>query len=238
MIMRKILRSSLLLMTMSLSAIAAHGKEVKEITFDFFATGGGSTLVDATYFLSADELYHSRFAVGDKFMAGFEVPVNKLLSTEIAYTQGANNLIVTGIDFYPRQTLVYPVHNHMTSLDALAHSPIALFGIRPYAVAGVEYGRFEPTYQAKYVAVTYGFGATKDVTITGNDKMGLNIGIGLDRKIFRRVSFRLDLRDYVTSSPAFGLPHRSPNGAIFPVSGRANNLEYTAGFVIHIGKKK
>ena len=74
--------------------------------------------------------------------------------------------------------------------------------------------------------------------ITHNDKVGISMGVGLDRKIMKRLSFRVDIRDHVTGSPAFGIPPQPTpdNFASFPVAGRANNIVYTAGIVFHLGK--
>jgi hypothetical protein len=99
----------------------------------------------------------------------------------------------------------------------------------------VEYDRFSPTQAAINLATNHGFGAVSTALINHNDKFGFNMGVGVDRKIFKRLSLRIDVRDHVTSSPAFGLPN-SYSAAVFPVAGRANNIVYTAGIVFHLGK--
>ena len=73
--------------------------------------------------------------------------------------------------------------------------------------------------------------------INHNDKFGLNMGGGLDRKLTKRLTFRIDLRDHVTGSPAFGLPGQFAIVLrFFPSPGAPIIIEYTAGFVFHIGK--
>lgn len=166
------------------------------------------------------------------------MPYGKLLSIESAYSYGPNNLVVTNTNAFPHVGVVYPVRDYIVSLSAVIHAPVSLFHIRPYAEGGVEYDRFSPTPAAITLARNQGFASVSTALITHNDKFGINLGGGLDRKLTKRLTFRIDLRDHVTSSPAFGLPPQ-PNAnsiASFPVSGRAHNLEYTAGIVFHLGK--
>ena len=102
----------------------------------------------------------------------------------------------------------------------------------------MEYDRFSPTPAAVTTATNQGFAAVSTAIINHNDKFGINLGVGLDRKLTKRLTFRIDLRDHITSSPAFGLPPKPTfdSAATFPVAGRANNIEYTAGIVFHLGK--
>jgi opacity protein-like surface antigen len=222
-----------------LSVGAAHARDIfQDAKADVFLLGGGSTLVDANYFDSAGRAYHSRFDLGPKFMLGVEAPYGKLLSIETAYSYGPNNLVVTNTNVFPHVGTVYPVRVYIGSLSAVIHSPVARFHIRPYAEGGVEYDRFSPTPAAITVAEDQGFGAVSTALITHNDKFGLNVGGGLDRKLTKRLTFRIDLRDHITSSPAFGLPPKptADSAASFPVPSRAHNIEYTAGLVFHLGK--
>ncbi len=103
----------------------------------------------------------------------------------------------------------------------------------------MDYDRYSPTDSAVAYAYAHGFAAVAtQVDINHNDKFGLNAGIGLDRKLSKHWTFRIDLRDHTCGSPAFGLPHipTADSAATYPVTGRANNIVYTAGFVYHLGK--
>ena len=200
-----------------------------------FLLGGASTLVDAEYFQSAGRQYHSRYDLGPKFNVGVAVPYNKILSIEAAYSFGPNDLIVTNTNVFPHVGVVYPVRDSIASLSAVFHAPFAFHGLRPYGEAGGEHDRFTPTPAAITTAKTHGFGAVSTAAINANTKFGLNFGGGLDRKIMKRVTLRLDVRDHITSPPAFGLPNPQ-SAADFPVTGRAHNIEYTAGIVFHVGK--
>jgi len=166
------------------------------------------------------------------------VPYGKLLSIESAYSSGPNNLVVTNTNVFPHVGVEYPIRAYIGSLSAVFHAPVSLFHVRPYAEGGVEYDRFSPTPAAITTAQNQGFASVNTAHITHNDKFGINLGGGLDRKLSKRLTFRIDLRDHITGSPAFGLPPQPNSDSIasFPVSGRAHDLVYTAGILLHLGK--
>jgi len=228
----------MVLLTFAVGAVVAQARDPLQPKFDVFVLGGGSTFVDPHNFASADHLFHSRFEVGPKFTFGVAAPYGKLLTIETAYSFGPNDLVVTDTNIFPHVGRLYPVRTSSGSLAAVVHAPALLFKVRPYAEGGVEYDRFSPTAAAISTAKNEGFGAVSTANITYNDKFGVNVGGGLDRKLMKRLTFRIDLRDHITSSPAFGLPSRPgfDNGAIFPVPGRAHNIQYTAGILFHVGK--
>ncbi len=242
---KKIVGGLMVLAVGCLSAGAGQAVDLHNLLpgaqLDIFGLAGGSTLVDAQYWLSAGNLFHSRFTAGTKFMIGADVPYGKIVSIETAFTMGPNNMIVTNTDQNPRQDILYRTRFYSGSASALFHAPAVrrLFQVRPYAELGMEYDRYSPTDQAVAYAYNYGFAAVAtQVDINHNDKFGLNAGGGLDRKLSKRWTFRIDLRDHICGSPAFGLPYipTTDSAASYPVKGRANNLEYTAGFIYHLGK--
>ena len=234
--MKKTVQGLMALAVLFLSTGAAQARDFK---FDVFALGGASTLYDAGYFDSAGRQYHSRFDLGPKFTLGVAVPYGKLLSIETAYSSGPNNFIVTNTNAFPHVGVQYPVRDYIGSMSAVVHAPFSLFHLRPYGEGGVEYDRFSPTPAAITTAKNQGFAAVSTASINHNDKLGLSFGGGLDRKIMKRVTFRVDVRDHITSSPAFGLPPQPTldSNAFFPVTWRAHNIEYTAGIVFHLGKQ-
>jgi opacity protein-like surface antigen len=238
--MKKTVQGLMALAVLLLSTGAGQARDLlKDAQADVFALGGASTLVDAQYWNSAGYLFHSRMEMGTKFSLGVAVPYGKMLSIETAFTYGPNNLVVTNTDKFPHVGVVYPERVYMGSIAGVVHAPFALFHIQPYAEGGAEYDRFSPTPAAIALATSQGFGAVSTAIITHNDKVGISLGGGLDRKLTKRLTFRIDLRDHVTGSPAFGLPYRPTAdslGASFPVSGHANNIMYTAGILFHLGK--
>jgi opacity protein-like surface antigen len=238
--LKKTVQGLVALAMLLLGTGAAQARDfVKELNFDVFLLAGGSTMVDPTYFDSAGRLYHSRFEIGPKYNVGIAVPYGKILTIETAYSTGSNNLVVSNQNVFPHVGVVYPVRASLGSISGVFHAPFTRFHVRPYGEVGVEYDRFTPTPAAVSYALSHGFATTSTAIITHNDKAGLNFGAGLDRKLTKRITFRIDLRDHIAGSPAFGIPPRATNdslGAAFPTSGRANNIEYTAGILFHIGK--
>jgi opacity protein-like surface antigen len=206
---------------------------------DVYGLVGGSTIIDAQYFDSAGRLYHTRFEPSPKFNIGVAVPYNKFLSIESGFSYGPNDLVLTNTNIFPHTSplsvTVFPVNVYLGTLSAVVHAPFSARHFQPYVEAGLEYDRFSPTQSAIIDAVQHGWASTSTALINHNDKFGFNLGAGLDRKLTKRLTFRIDARDHVTSSPAFGLPN-SYSAAIFPVKGHCNNLVYTAGFVYHLGK--
>ena len=227
-----------------LAASAGQGRDLlQNAQADVFVLGGGSTLVDATTYLTAGRTYHSRFELGPKGTVGVAVPFGKLLSVETAFTMGPNNLFLANENIFPHSapgaSLTYPSRTYIGSMSAVVHSPATWRHLRPYAAGGIEYDRFSPTPGAKSTALSDGFGpVVTDVIIAHNDKFGLNLGGGLDRKLTKRLTFRIDFRDHVTGSPAFGLPpvQTLDSNAVFPAKGHAHDLVYTAGILFHVGK--
>lgn len=225
------------------SGAAQAADLLKNAQADVFVLGGGSTMVDSQQWQSV-ALYHSRMDLGYKFTIGVDVPYRTILSIESAFTYGPNNLYVENVNIFPHTVQAgsvreYPVNDYIGSLSAVVHAPFTFRHLHPYAVGGVEYDRFSPSDAAVAAAKASGFGATSTTIMTHNDKVGLNLGIGVDRKLFKRVTFRIDIRDHVTSAPGFGIPPKPTTdslGASYPVKGRANNIVYTAGFVFHLGK--
>jgi hypothetical protein len=218
-----------------LSAVAAHARDIR---FDVIVMGGGSTLFDTRYFTSADERYRSRFVTDARYIVGVEVPLGKILAVEATFASGHNNLVVANTSLNPVATTTYSVRNNVASVDLLAHAPFSRLGFRPYLAVGWDYHRYAPTLAGKETAESQGFGAVSTATLVATDKLGMNCGGGIEHKIFRRVSLRLDVRDHFSGSPTFGLPPQSSIRAIFPAKGLAQNVVYSAGLVIHFGKRK
>jgi hypothetical protein len=244
MVKRKTVQGLLVLAVLFWSTRGAQARDIfKDIQADVFALGGGSTLVDAQDFDSAGRLMHTRFEVGSKWSVGVAVPYGKLLNLETAFTTGPNNLWLTNTEIFPHtqaagSVVEYPAKFSSGSESAVFHAPFSFRHFRPYAEGGVEFDHYTPSREAIATARYEGWATVNTALLTHNDKFGMNVGVGIDRKFTKRFTFRIDVRDHITSSPAFGLPRVETEDsiAVYPVSGRANNLVYMAGILFHLGK--
>ena len=244
--MKKTVQALIVLTALFWSTGGAQAKDLlQNLGADVFGLVGGSTIVDAQYFYSAGRLYHTRFEPDYKYTLGAAFPWGKMLSLETAFTAGPNNLVLTNTNVFPHVGVVYPVKDYIGSLAAVVHArtvgtPKVHIHFRPYAEAGIEYDRFSPTPAAVSYAYHEGWASTSTTIMTHNDKFGMNVGVGLDHRLSKRLTFRVDMRDHITSSPAFGIQRVvtpvSLNLGVYPVKGRANQMVYEAGFVYHLGK--
>jgi len=193
-----------------------------------FVMGGGSFLEDERFFTSLGDRFRSNYASGGKITFGGEFSLAPVFGFEGSYGYGRNNVRVT--DLATSQTLGYGVRTQRLSANLVAHSPIPVLGVRPYATAGLEYDHLGPTGQAKTLAFTQGF-ADQLVTLGASNQVGFNYGGGVEWSFFPTLALRLDLRDHITGTPTYGL-----SSARFPVSGAAHGVELSAGLTFHLGK--
>ena len=210
----------------------------------FFVMGGGSSILDNRSFyepIANTVLYKTRYAIGGKGTAGVELPIkkSKTWSFEVAYGFGENNLKLANYNYSYYPTTAYSQWANRINAGLVLRPNYTYRSGRPYLVAGVEYNRFSPTSGANKVAAEEGF-AFEPTAKLGNDSMGgAYIGGGMDWKITSKVGLRMDVRDHVFKSPNLGLPNAQPGTpglAWFPVTGNAQNVEYSIGLVYRFGK--
>lgn len=234
MIVRKFVRGFLILMILGASAAALHAQRYR-----VFAMGTASSLFAKKYYNVYGAAFGSTYKIDHGFMVGGEYHVWRNLGVEGAYTRVLNTLVVT--NFFnspvPIRGTGYDIGNQRVSLDAVAHSSNYIRGVRPYLSVGVEFDRFEPVGHAAETA-RGGFNGVPNTVLSPDDKFGYNFGFGLEIKLVRMVDVRVDLRDHITGIPTFGLPKQATSGftAYYPISGTANHIEASAGFVFLFGK--
>ena len=207
-----------------------------------FVTGGVTSLRDARSFEEAFIPYSTNYANGGGANVGFEMPLKKsqMFGLEFSYGLNQNNLRLNDLNTNPIVTKSYGLRDNRFSGDLVVHSPSAYHNARPYFVVGAEYDEYAPTGHAENLATTTGFAYYPTAKLSSEGHAGVNFGGGIDYRLTEKLSVRLDVRDHITGSPAFGLPYAATTAspAWFPVSGNASNLEYTIGFVYHFGGEK
>lgn len=234
MIVRKLILGFAILMILSASASALHAQGYR-----VFATGVASSLFCKRYYTVYGAAFGSTYKIDHGLTVGGEIPLRKKLGVEASYTRDLNTLVIT--NFYnaaaPNSETGYDIGTQRVSLDAVAHSSTYIKGVRPYLAAGVEYDRFAPAGHAAQTAMG-GFNGVPGTVLKPDDKFGYNFGFGLEVKLIRMVDVRIDLRDHITGAPTFGLPRQAASGlaAYYPISGSANHVEASVGFVYSFGK--
>jgi len=191
-----------------------------------FAMGTVSSLYAKNLYSEFGTDFQSSYKVGGGLTLGAEFRMNRILGVEGSYTVSRNNLAVTNTTNSSEQG--YGIHNQRFAADAVAHAPISFLRLKPYLAAGVEFDHFSAPSSTT-------FSGLPNVTFGAANKVGVNYGGGVDWGFLPHIALRIDVRDHLTGIPTYGFPSSAATRAYFPVSGLANNLEYSAGIVFHVG---
>lgn len=223
----------ILLLSAGAPALQAQGYRV-------FVMGGGSGLFNKRYYNVYGVSFGSTYKTGAGFTAGAEIPLIRHLSVEGSYGYVLNNLAVTNFfnSAVPNDEVGYSIRDQRVSVDAIAHGTKTIKGVRPYLAAGIEFDRFAPTTSAAALAKSAGFNGVRGAVLSPDNKFGFNFGFGVDVHLIGMLALRIDARDHLTHSPTYGLPSSASSGftAYYPIGGRAQDIELSAGFVVHFGK--
>jgi opacity protein-like surface antigen len=228
---KKIVRGVITVLALCWCATAAHAGDNR-----LFVMGGGSSLFNTNSFTQDYRRWESYYVTGGKGIIGGELPLSENLGFEGAYSFGNNNINITNLTADPNTTTGYGIQVHRVSGNFVYHIPKLISGVRPYLTGGLEYARFSPMASAKEMASTSGFGGTTKVDLASDGRFGFNYGAGFEWKLTRALGLRIDVRDHFTGSPDFKLSTEAGTPGAFPVSGLAQNVEYSAGLVFHFGK--
>ncbi len=107
--------------------------------------------------------------------------------------------------------------------------------IRPFFSAGLGMVRFNPTDEAKLLALGGDF-IDDPTPLTSSVEVSFTVGGGLEARLNRWLGLRFDFKDNMSLIPRFGLEETSsgPGGIFFPVSGLLHNVEAAAGIVFYL----
>jgi hypothetical protein len=229
---RKLLQGLLVVAFACASAGALRAQDLR-----LFIEGGVSSLHTKQYYQVYGASFSSTYRTGNSFTVGGEYPIFKTLSAEGSYSRFRNNLAVTNYvnSTTPTDVIGYGIQGQRISLDANAHSGKPIKGVRPYLVFGLDLNRFAPTSGGAALAQSRGFNGVADTVLKTDDRIGYNFGGGFDIGITHMLAIRIDARDHVSRTPSYGLPGSATSsfGAYYPVTGKMQDLVFSAGFVIH-----
>ena len=196
---------------------------------------GASLPSGSRTFVVGPNVFDTQFQNGAKLGLRGAVNIREHWGVEATYSFSADGLQIT-------QVAPATVQNFGVHIDEFTGNALFFFTgherlLRPFLTAGLGGSHFSPTDNAKLMATTNFLG--QRAVITGSSEFDFNFGAGIEARPWDHFGVRFDLRDHVTGFPSFGLPQNATgaNAPFFPVSGRVQDVELTAGFVYHfLGK--
>jgi opacity protein-like surface antigen len=227
----KFLASLVVVTALCLNATALRAQGIS-----VFGMGTVSSIFDQNRYQVPAGQFQSDYKTGAGFTLGVEAPLFfRIVGLEGSYSIVRNNLTVTDYAISPSVESSYGVRNQRFSGDVVVHAPKFMFHLKPYLAVGVEFDRYTPLEPS---SGAFGFfNGYTSVKLNPDNLAGFNYGGGVDYRLMRWINFRVDIRDHVTGSPTYGLPGSSSTGLpIFPISGAAHDLEYSAGLVFRLGR--
>ena len=231
-------RISLFAFVLLLFSMAASNALAQDINprLSFF---GGASLVSASRsFVVGPNIFTSQFNNGIKIGVRGTANINEHWGAEAAYSFSSSGLQITQVaPSVPVPVLNYGVHLHQFTGNALYFFTSRDNVIRPFVTAGLGVSRYSPTSDAKLNAAINFLG--RPAVLTGTSEFDFNFGAGVETEPWDHFGLRFDFRDHLTGFPRFGLPESvlTPGAAFFPVSGRVQDFELTAGFVFYFESK-
>jgi hypothetical protein len=197
--------------------------------------GGASLLSGSRAFVVGSRVFDTQFQNGVKFGIRGTVNLREHWGAEATYSFGTNNLQVTQVA--PPVVQIFDVHLHQFTGNALYFFTARDRSLRPFATAGLGVSRFSPTGDAKLAAA--GLFLNQPAVITASSQFNFNFGGGIEWRRWEDFGVRFDFRDHVTGIPRFGLPENatSPGAPFFPIHGRVQDVEVSAGFVYYFVAK-
>ena len=206
----------------------AFGQEIDpRITF----LGGASLLSASRSFVIGTRLFETQFQNGIKIGVRGTFNVGEHWGAEGTYSLSSNGLQVRGVA--PATVQDYGVHLHQFTGNALYFFTASGKSFRPFVTAGLGVSRYSPTSDAKLAAAQDFLG--QPAVLVSTSAFDFNFGAGIETKPWDHFGVRLDFRDHVTGIPRFGLPETAtgPTAPFFPVQGRAQDFEISAGFIYY-----
>lgn len=214
-----------LVLIMACPALAQDNMRLSVYIGPSLITGERSFLAEEDQPVSTE--YDIGFNAGVRLTGDF----SDQLSGELGYDFGRNafDVVQTGTVTEDRSFDLWV--QHLTVNGVFYFIPPDPTRWRPYATAGIGWTRYSPTDQARRQALADKF-LTQPTRIRADNMLSFNFGGGAERQIGDGpVGLRLEVRDYISDQPTFGLPETSltPGGVFLPSPGSSHNLEATAG---------
>jgi outer membrane protein W len=199
---------------------------------------GGASFLGAERTFNSDsengsEVFKTKYASGMRFGFRATASLTDRVSFEGSYSLGRHDLQVTEIRSIP-VTRVFNTKAHQFSGNALFYLSGLAENWKPFITGGVGITRFNPLREAVMAAETEFF--NRPANLSPSNKFGVNVGGGTEYQMNNNFGFRMDVRNHFMAVPRLGVSVAPtvPGLAYYPVTGRANNLEASAGLVFYL----
>jgi opacity protein-like surface antigen len=218
------------LFVVSICLTEAHAQGLSDLRLSLF--GGGSFVsADRTFNVDGD-IFNTKFESGPRAGVRGTASVTDRVSVEGTYSFGKNNLRVTNVRTIPVLRL-FETRTHQLSGNVMYYLAGLSEDWKPFVTVGMGITKFSPTQEAAALASLRFF--DDPAIIQSSNKFGINFGGGTEFQVANSLGLRADFRNHLTGIPTFGLLQTPAGpGAVYPVSGRANNMEFSGGVVFYL----
>lgn len=195
---------------------------------------GGSYLLGERSFVVDGDPFISRFLNGAKVRVRGSVDLTQNWSLETDYSFGHNDQRITeesGGILVHRDFRLTVSQVHFNFVRFLTDSESR---IRPFFTTGFGIVRFSPTDKARLLALSRDF-IDDPTQLDSSTKRSFAVGGGFEARLDRWLGIRVEVKDYMSPIPRFGLNETpsGPGGVFFPVSGNVHNIETALGMVFY-----
>ena len=223
-----------LLVVMALAAPQVTAQGNPRIT----VFGGGSFLSASRSFTVNGQNFDTRFVNGGKLRLRGSLDLTSHWTLEGDYSFGRNNFRVDELGATPQQR-DFGVRLHGINFNLVRFWTSSNSRFRPYLTTGLGLSRFSPTDVAKTLAINNALFDAPASLATSNT-FGFPLGGGAEIRLSRWFGTRLEVKDYISAVPRFGVSKTSSGagGTFFPVTGIAHNVEAAVGIVFYLTPRK
>ncbi len=195
---------------------------------------GGSFLSGDRAFVVDGDPFISRFLNGGKYGVRGSLDLTSHWTLEGNYSFGRNDQRITEESGGILVNRDFGVTVGQVQLSFVRFFTDNESRIRPFFSAGLGAVRFNPTDEAKLLALGGDF-IDDPTLLTSSVEVSFTVGGGLETRLNRWLGLRFDLKDHMSAIPRFGLDEVSsgPGGIFFPVNGIVHNVEAAAGIVFY-----
>jgi opacity protein-like surface antigen len=209
----------------------ANAQALSDLRLNLF--GGGSFISASRTFAVDGEIFNTKFESGPRAGIRGTASLTDRVSIEGTYSFGKNNLRVTNVRTIPVLRL-FETRTHQLSGNVMYYMASLSEDWKPFVTVGLGITKLSPTQEAAAVASLRFL--DDPAVIQSSNKFGVNFGGGTEYQVANSLGLRADFRNHLTGVPTFGLVQTpaGPGSAVYPVSGRANNMEFSGGVVIYL----